>query len=159
MKLPNTFVPNRDLEEKVEDLKSGTDKNLSLKDLILSSEYFGGIMQCNKIYDPDAKSAYPNFNMSEVEGITSLEYHPKKDNGIYTVYANIIQFKDTFALEKDFPSIVEKHKNLDLIAHTATLIRSEYAIFIFMFSGGIHFHEKLVNVYKSEFGFGEIKAD
>lgn len=165
MKLPNTFVPEKGLDEKVEDLKSGADKNLSLKDLILDPEYLDGTMQCNKIDDPDAKSAYPNFNMSEVEEIMSLEYNPKNSdqvytiknsNTIYTVYTNIVQFKDKQALEKDLPNIVEKHKKLDLIAHTGTLIRSEYVIFIFMFSGDIFFHNKLVDVYKKEFGFKEV---
>jgi len=136
MKLPKTFVPEKNLGEKVDDLKSGTDKNLSLKDLILSPEYFDGffVMHCDQINDPSIKSSYPSFNMSEVKEIISLEYNPKNNKGgVYTVYANIIQFNDKLALEKDFPNIVEKHKHLDMIAHTATLIRSEYVMFIFMF--------------------------
>ena len=157
MKLPNIFVPEKGLEEKVEDLKSGVDESLSLKDLILGPEFFDGMMHCDKINDPIIKSAYSFLNLSEIEDIISLEYRPKNDNPVYTIYVNIVQFKDKFVLEKDLKNIIEKHKHLSLIAHNATLIRNRYVIFAFMFSGDIHFHEKILDVYKSEFGFEEVK--
>ena len=157
MKLPKTFVPEKGLEKKVEDLKSGIDESLNLKDLTLSPEFFDGLMHCDKINDLSIKSAYSFLNLPEIEDIISLEYRPKNDNPVYTIYVNIVQFKDKFVLEKDLKNIVVKHKHLSLIAHNATLIRNRYVIFAFMFSGDIHFHEKLVNVYKSEFGFEEVK--
>ncbi len=157
MKLPKTLIPKKDLEKKVEDLKSGVEHSISLKDLILSKEYFDGLMHCDKINDPDVKSAYSFFNLSEIEDIISLEYRPKNNNMIYTIYVNIVQFKDKFVLEKDFKNIIGKHEQLSLIAYNATLIRNRYVIFAFMFSGDIHFHEKLVDVYRSEFGFEKVK--
>jgi hypothetical protein len=157
MKLPKTFVPEKGLEEKVEGLKSGVDDKLSLKDLILKPEHFDGLMHCDKINDPIIRTDYSFLNLSEIEDIISLEYRPKNDNLIYTIYANIVQFKDKFVLEKDIKNIIEKHKHLSLIAHNTTLIRNRYVIFAFMFSGDIYFHNKLVEVYKSEFGFKEVK--
>lgn len=158
MKFPKTFVPEKGLEEKVEDLKSGVDNSISLKDLILNPEFFDGLMHCNQVNDPSLKSVYSFLNLSEIEDIVGLEYIPKKDNTVYTIYVNIIQFKDKFALEKDFQNIVGKHKELDLISCNVTLIRNRYAIFIFMYPGYIRFQEKLVDVYKSEFGFEEVKT-
>ena len=158
MKLPKIFVPEKDLEGKVENLKSGVDDSLSLKDLILNNDYSDGLLQCNNINDSSIKESYSYFNLSEIEDIASLEYISQND-AVNTVYVNIVQFKDKFALEKDFKSVIGKHDQLDLISHNSTLIRNRYAIFVFMFSGNIHFKEKLVNVYKCEFGFEEIKAD
>lgn len=154
MKLPKTFLPEKDLENKVENLKSVKKKNVkSLNDLVLwkDSEEF---MICESLEDYNSKEECV-YSYLDIESI-SEKYLVKYDEVILL----LLEFVDKSALDdskKDVKGCLERFNSKNMYLKLNAVFKDKYAVFIETFLGDYDNRSKFIDAYKKKFGFRELK--
>ncbi len=150
MKLPKTFVPEKDLEKKILSLENGAADTTSLENLIFDPKIFNKYMSLNTTEN----SELSYVNAAAVEHALTLEYCPD-NNKAYAVFVEILQFKDKSSLEKNFQSLLKREERMDTTAYIKTLHKGRYALFVYAFNGDIHV-KNITRFYEQELGFKEV---
>jgi hypothetical protein len=154
MKLPKTFLPEKDLENKVENLKSVKKKNVkSLNDLVLwkDSEEF---MICESLEDYNSKEECV-YSYLDIESI-SEKYLVKYDEVILL----LLEFVDKSALDDSKKSVkgcLERFNSKNMYLKLNAVFKDKYAVFIETFLGDYDNRSKFIDAYKKKFGFRELK--
>ncbi|MDP2907368.1 MAG: hypothetical protein Q8O03_05500 [Nanoarchaeota archaeon] len=157
MKVPKTFIPEYDVEDKTNSLLNPP-KKIELEELILVED-----------------SGVPHFISQEDLPIDNYkDFDPSKiEKAIYVDYGSpvidIIKFRDKNYLAKNtdkVKSLVEKHNSEKLTQNLFALIKDEYVIFLYAESKNpgnyasqevADFKTKAINFYKENFGFEEVE--
>jgi len=149
MKIPNLFIPGKDLENATNTLLNQPEtSDININSLILDDNSGFPIPICNEKL---GAGFYPILDESEIE---------KKVLVIYQRHMlHILKFDNEKCLSDSIKNIKEFVKNYnsrpsnDLCA----IIKDEYAIFMYIGTKD-GFKAKAVDFYKQRFGFEEIKA-
>jgi len=150
MKLPKTFIPEKGLEEKVEDLKSQKHKARSINDLVLweDSDEF---MSCKILSDSNLKKAYPNIDFNSVCGNYCVKYS--------NVVLHILEFVDSSYTEnkKLMKKCLDSYNNSIILSNRYLVVKDNYAVFIHTFLDDHYNKSRFINAYNKKFGFKELK--
>jgi len=157
MKVPKTFIPEYDVEDKTNSLLNQP-KKIELEELILieDSGFSHFISQEDLPIDN-----YKDFDPSKIEKAIYVDYG--------SPVINIIKFKDKGYLANNIDKvkgIVKEHNNKIITNNLFALVKDEYVIFLYAESKNprnyaswenADFKTKAVNFYKENFGFEEVE--
>ncbi len=152
MKLPKTFLPEKDLEKKVTDLKLVKKYKIkSLNDLVLwrDSEEF---MNCTNIPNSGLMKDYQFLDTKSVYGGFCVTYDD--------VLLNILEFVDQSSLgdnKKNIKKCLNKFNDKQLYSQCSAIVKDRYVIFVYPFLGDYDNRYKFIGAYKKKFGFRELK--
>lgn len=152
MKIPKTFLPEKDLENKVGDLKSQKKSKVkSLNDLVLwrDSEEF---MKCTNISNSGLMKDYQFLDTKSVYCGVCATYDD--------VLLNILEFVDQSSLEdnkKNIKKCLDKFNDKQLYSQCSAIVKDKYVVFVYTFLGDCNNRSKFINAYKKMFGFKELK--
>lgn len=152
MKIPKTFLLEKDLENKVEDLKSQKKNKIkSLNDLVLwrdSEDFMSGETLPVSILEKE----YPYLDFNSV----CNNYCVKYDD----VVLHILEFVEPSYVKdnkKSLKKCLDIFNNKSMYAHRCLIIKDNYAVFIHTFLGAYYDRKKFVDAYRKMFGFREVK--
>lgn len=152
MKIPKIFLPEKDLEEKIIDLKSyKKNKIKSLNDLVLwqdSDEFMG----CNSLSDSDFETYYSLLDPESIEEKVEAKYDDITIHALKFVDQNLL--KENAKTIRDILSLFNKKNHY---SQGNAVIKDEYVIFLYTFLGDSTNRMRFVNAYKKKFGFRELK--
>lgn len=154
MKFPKTFLPEKDLEGKVGDLKSKKKidvKNLNELVLWKDSEEF---ITCDSLeeYNSKEECVYSNLNIDSI----SEKYLVKYDDVILL----LLEFVDKSSLDeskKDVKLCLEQFNSKSKYLQLNVVFKDKYLVFVETFLGDYDNRTKFISTYKKRFGFKELK--
>ncbi len=167
MKIPKTFVPEKNLDIVTEKIKEGKAKDRNLDYLILGPKFFDKPVT-HLGSQLNTKSVCPFFKNSEISESLHLEYKI----GGEEVKINLLKLENETIISKNHQNIfdhalsgAETPIKADAIFGTDysdkkflcgnTLIKDSYLIIIQTKLGDFDTREQFVNIYKKNFGFKE----
>ncbi|MDP2908993.1 MAG: hypothetical protein Q8N77_04275 [Nanoarchaeota archaeon] len=150
MRIPQTFLPEKNLDKKITDLSSARPYKIKdLEDLVLwsDSDTFTGFINM----PDDVLDSYSLLNSSLVEEKIIVDYE--------SLYVHIMEFLDEDSLKSSLKGVTATVNgyNKDTLARCNALFKDKYLVFIY-FSVLDHKkeHSKLAEGYK-RMGFKEVK--
>lgn len=152
MKLPKTFLPDKNLEGKVENLKSQKKSRInSLNDLVLwrDSEEF---MMCNALLMSDIEKEYSYLNSDSICGGYCVKYDD--------VVLHILEFVDPSCVrdnKKALNKCLDSYNSKTKYSDRCLVIKDNYAVFIHTYLGDCNNRSKFISTYRKMFGFKELK--
>lgn len=150
MDVPKSFRPGKDLEENVKNLRFPKRKKVrSLKDLVLDRELENSeFVDCDELL---ALSDYPFLKCNVADSIF-IDYSEPS--------IAAIEFKDKGILKCYFGAIVAfvEKSNKNLTYEVNALFKDSYLIFIYTAFGDYYTKTELIDIYKKEFDFEEVKV-
>lgn len=152
MKIPKTFIPDKELESKVEDLKSQKKNKIKgLKDLILwqDSEEF---MRYTNILDPAFETYYKILDAKSIEEKVEVKYDDVIIHVLKFVDQNLL--KENAKTIRGISSLFNKKSNY---SQGNVVVKDQYAVFVYTFLGDCDTRSRFINAYKKMFGFKELK--
>jgi hypothetical protein len=157
MKVPKTFIPEYDVEDKTNSLLNQP-KKIELEELILVEDSEGPHFISQEDLPIDN---YKDFDPSKIEKAIYIDYG--------SPIIDIIKFKDKGYLANNIDKvkgIVKEHNSKALSNNLFALVKDEYVIFLYAESKNpgnyasqedADFKTKTVNFYKENFGFKEVE--
>jgi len=152
MKIPKTFLIEKDLENKIGELKSQKKYKVnSWKELILwqDSEDF---MKFTQLDDPDFKKELPYLDIN-----SACEKYMAEYDGVILF---VLEFVDKSSLKDDKKEVkkcLEYFNSKNMYAKLNAVLKDQYAVLIETFLGDYDNRSKFINAYKKKFGFRELK--
>lgn len=148
MKIPKTFMPERDLNEKIALLEREKEAKIgNLKELILGEDSGFSNVTASMIQ-------YPERNYS---------FYPSVTDSVYVNYESsvvcIFEFENKDKLEDNIPSMIEDATKFNARSGSSknyVITKDEYALFIY---GDYPARTKLTKAYKERFEFEDVLID
>lgn len=168
MKIPKSFILEKNLDSATEKIKEGKAKDKNLDHLILCQKFFDKPV-IHSESQLNTQSVYPFFKNSEISESLHLEY--KIGEG--EVKVNLLKLENETIISKNHQNIfdhalsgAETPIKADAIFGTDysdkeflcgnILIKDSYFIIIQTKLGDFDIREQFVNIYKKDFGFKEL---
>ncbi|MBM3199722.1 hypothetical protein FJZ53_02205 [Candidatus Woesearchaeota archaeon] len=149
MKLPKTFIPDKDLEEKILGLKSEHKKRTYLNDIILNKKKgFPGFVGCYELKSLD--EFYSALDKRKIVDSVFVQYD--------VPFVNIIEFEDEKSLQNSIAkmaSCVTKMEKELMPFIVDMLTKEAYAVFVFTPELYFEYKDKFIDSYK-DMGFVEV---
>jgi len=149
MKIPKTFIPEKELGDKILSLKEDKNKLVrNLKDFVLGEDYGFYNVKCDRISLPEENFPFYSYVKDDIY----IGYGNRSDFPVACVF----EFENTRELEMNTIRMVELSDRFNSKAasyQTCVIAKESYAIFVY---GCFADRKRIIKAYKKKFGFEEI---
>ncbi|MBM3200674.1 hypothetical protein FJZ53_07070 [Candidatus Woesearchaeota archaeon] len=152
MRIPKTFIPEKELGDKFLISRYDNDKLIKrLKDLVLGEDYGFYNVKCERVSLPEENSPFYSY----VKDDMYIGYGNRSDFPVACVF----EFENPRELEMNTIRMVELADRFNSKAasyQTCVIAKESYAIFVY---GCYADRKRVINAYKKKFGFEEITSN